>query len=73
MTMSRALDAKRMARDDSKSLICLSSGIILNQAWHRADFRFSVCNQMKVFFWILHSVLCKCLGVSEEQTTSIFR
>jgi len=37
MTVSHTLDAKRMARDEPKSLIYLSSGIILNQAWHLAD------------------------------------
>jgi hypothetical protein len=57
-----------------RGIIIIIRGIILHQAWHRADSRFSVlCNQMKVFFWILHSGLCKCPDDSEEHTTSIFR
>jgi hypothetical protein len=42
-----------MARDESKNLIYLSSDIILNEARHYADSRFSVRNQLMVFFWIL--------------------
>ena len=45
---SHALDAKRMARDESKCLIYHSIGRILNQTQHRADSRFSVRNHMMV-------------------------